>query len=172
MKEIKVPVKQFDLKGVYEKTIEFIDNNFTCDFHSTYFILPVDEPKSQTYGVPPEGWDVLGSLQRGEYQAFFPFALADDECTHCADGTVVKHPEDDWDGDDEDMEGNEEEDAFSLSMTDTGGFLVQIKDGLITINSAVHFSGMCPGPMPSVDLEPDCGALDYIMTRFVVRFVK
>jgi len=98
--------------------------------------------------------------------------MADDVPTYCADGTVVKHAADEWENEDESDEEEEEQNSFFLSMSDTGGFLVQIKDGHIIINSAVHFRGMCPGPMPSVDLAPDCGFLDEVMTKFVEGFMK
>jgi len=172
MKEFKVPARQFDLDGCYKTTLDFINNPFSPEFDSTFFILPVVEPNSQPYGVPEEGWDPAAALHEGKYLALFPFALADDVSTSCADRTVVKHPEEEWDEEEDDSEWEEEENTFSLRMEDTGGFLVQIKDGHIIINSAVHYSGGCGGPMPSVDLEPDCRFLNEPMTRFIESFVR
>ena len=126
----------------------------------------MDGPDFESYEVPTKGWDAMAALQKGENELFFPFAGADDERTYCADGTTVKHESEN------DAESGEDEDNFFLGMTDAGGFIVQIQDNHIIINSAVHFSGMCPGPMPSVDLHPDCGFLDEPMTRFIEGFIR
>jgi len=159
MKEFKIPVRQFDLESFYKKTIEFIDNNFTFEFDSSFFILPVVEPNSQPYDVPEEGWDALGALQRGEYLAFFPLALADDEFTSCADGPVVKHSEEEAQG------------GLFLTMTDTCGSLLQINAGHTIMNSAVFFSRICPGPPPSIAVEPSCRSFDETMRRDIGEFL-
>ena len=57
-------------------------------------------------------------------------------------------------------------------MTDPGGFLVQIKEGHMIINTAVHYSGGCGGSMPSVDLAPGWAFLDEVMTKYLEGFTK
>lgn len=60
---------------------------------------------------------------------------------------------------------------MTIGMEDSVGFLVQVKDGTVIINSAIHAGGACTGPAPQVDLYSDCGVLEEPMEEFIRGFV-
>lgn len=94
---------------------------------------------------------------------FFPFAYADaDGMLTCADGNTYRRTSTDEDT----------EDGMLIGLEDSIGYLVQIKDANVIVNSAIHAGGGCTGPAPSLDLRPDCGALDKPMEKFIRGFIK
>jgi len=112
---------------------------------------------------PEAGWEVLPALSFENKMVFFPFAFADARGTlTCADRNTHGPVSD---------EENSEDDLF-IGIEDCVGFLVQVQDGAVIINSAIHAGGGCPGPAPSVDLHPYCGVLEEPMDKFIKIFIK
>jgi hypothetical protein len=79
---------------------------------------------------------------------FFPFAYARDGVRlACADRITYLLPTID----------KEFWDKMFIGLEDGIGYLVQIKDGTLIINSARHARGGFLGPATWVDLYPNCG---------------
>jgi hypothetical protein len=58
-----------------------------------------------------------------------------------------------------------------MGDTDNVGYLVGVRGGVLTIDSAMYYSGSCTFPSSS-DLKEDCYIFDQPMTEFVNRFIK
>jgi hypothetical protein len=112
---------------------------------------------------PESGWDVLAALKNDGKMVFFPFTHADEDgLLVCTDGNSYKATDDEEDS----------EHGIRIGLEDSLGFLIKIEGGRVVVNSAIHAGGVCPGPLASVDLCGDCGALEEPMTKFVERFVR
>ncbi len=107
--------------------------------------------------------DVLKALREEGKKVFFPFAYADvDGTLNCADGNTYRPASGHQDSPEE----------LFVGLEDSVGYLVQVQDGTVTIDSAIHAGGGCPGPAPRVDLYPDCGVLDGPMENFIRGFIR
>jgi hypothetical protein len=108
---------------------------------------------------------------------FFPFSESNiGEPIKCADGNQYIVPADcEDDCDNTELECSEcsrqHERDFCMGDTDCVGYLVSLKEGIITIDSAMYYSGSCTFP-PSSDLKEDCYIFDQPMTEFLNRFRK
>jgi hypothetical protein len=163
MKEIRISLEQFDLASLLEKTINFLKERVFRGVDPTYGIVWVQSVGDVPVSGPESGWDVLSAVTKEGKIVFFPFAYADADGTFACvdDNTCGQEPED------EDTENN-----ICIGMEDRIGFLVQIKDNTVSINSAIHAGGACPGPGPAVDLHPDCGVLEEPMENFIRSFIR
>ena len=112
---------------------------------------------------PESGWDVLTALKDEGKMVFFPFAFTDGETAlTCADGNEYLL--------DNVIEYYDEKTFFGIE--DSLGYLVQITDGKVIVNSAIHAEGGCTAPPSSVDLYPNCWVLEESMEVFIRSFIK
>jgi hypothetical protein len=103
----------------------------------------------------------MSELVKGDKLFFFGFSDPDvGEPIRCADGKAYKYK---YDGDSDFRLGGE---------TDVVGYLVQVKNGMVTIKSAIHSFGGCPVPPAFVQIVPDCDVFETPITTFLKKFVK
>ena len=163
MKEIRISLEYFYLETLLERTVHFLEEQVSTEVDPTYGIVWVQSLGNVPVFGPEDGWDVFSAVTQEGKKVFFPFAHADADGTFtCADGNTHGPAPDDEDSEDE----------MFIGIEDSVGFLVQVKDGYVIINSATHAGGACPGPAPSVDLYPDCGLMDEPMEKFIRGFIK
>jgi|GEM_PF-514550 len=163
MKEIQISLEEFDLEALLETTVQFLKEQVSPEVDPTYGIVWVQSNDDVPVFGPESGWDVPSGLKKEGKIVFFPFARADADGTFtCADGNTYGAAPDD----------EESDDYMLIGMEDSIGFLVQVKDGTVIINSAIHAGGACPGPPPSIDLSPDCGVLEKPMEKFIKDLVR
>jgi len=163
MKEIITQLECFDLESMLERTVHFLKGEVSPEVDPTYGIVWVQSIGDAPVFGHESGWDILSALTKEGKIVFFPFARADaDETFTCADGnTYGQEPEDE----------SSENDMF-IGIEDSIGFLVQVKDGTVIINPAIHAGGTCAGPESGVDLCPDCNVLEEPMEKFIRSFIK
>src|SRR5208283_3244674 len=122
MKDINVPLENFDLDGFINKTIHFLKTQSSEEVDPSAAITWVESPGRGPHDEGEQGWDFKAKLMEGEAFLFFPFASPGDPVElHCADGNSYSLSSDE----DEDGEGTYEDeffDAFSaiLSASTTG----------------------------------------------------
>jgi len=163
MKEIRIMLKEFDMATFFNRTVEFLESQISTEVDPTYAMVCVEHPGDVPVFGPEAGWDVLSALKLESKMVFFPFAFADADGTLiCADGNTYGPMSDDEDP----------EDGLFVGMEDCIGFLVQVSDGAVIINSAIHAGGACPGPEPSVDLYSGCGVLEEPMAKLIQGLIK
>jgi len=162
MREIRIPLDEFDLGVFLDRAVEFLGGQVPPEVDPTYAMVCVEHPGDVPIFGPEDGWDVLSALKRQGKMVFFPFAHADTDGTlTCADGNTYGP-----------ASGSEEyEEEALIGLEDAVGYLVQVKGGAVIMNSAIHAGGGCTGPTPSVDLYPDCGVLEQPMEKFVRSFI-
>jgi len=162
MKEFRIPLDSFDLEALLERTVNFLKEQVSSAMDPTWGIIWVQSPGDAPVFGPESGWNVVLALKEEGKKVFFPFAFADADGTlTCADGNTYPPESDDEDSEEETL----------IGLEDSIGFLVQIKEGEVIINSAVHAGGACTGPAPGVDLYPDCGVLEEPMEKFMRGFI-
>lgn len=163
MKEIRIPLEHFELEALLARTVEFLRECMSPEVDPTYGIIWVQSIGDVPVFGPESGWNVLHGLRQEGKMVFFPFAFKDDDGTlTCADGNTYRQASTDEDT----------EDGMLIGLEDSIGNLVQVKQGTIIFNSAIHAGGGCTGPAPSIDLRPDCGVLDKPMEKFIRGFIK
>src|SRR5208283_727279 len=122
MKDINVPLENFDLDGFIYKTIDFLKAQASEDLDPSGSIYWVESPGRCPHDEGEKGWDFRSKLMEDHVFLFFPFAAPGDPVElHCADGNSYSLSSDE----DEDGEGTYEDeffDAFSaiLSASTTG----------------------------------------------------
>ena len=163
MKEMRIPLERIDIDALFNKTIDFSREQVSSRVDPTYVMVWIESPGDVPVFGPESAWDALSGLKKEGKTVFFPFAYAD------KNGTLTSANENSYEptSDDEDSEW-----GMLIGMDNRVGFLVQVKDGEVIINSAIHASGACPSPAPRVDLYPDCGVLEEPMEKFVRGFIK
>jgi hypothetical protein len=163
MKEIRIPLDQFDLAALLDRTLHFLKEQVSPKVNPTYAIVWVERPGGVPVFGPETGWDVLSALSQEGKIVFFPFAYTDADGTlTCADGNTYGPPSDNEDSAEE----------LFIGLEDAVGYLVQVQDGAVIINSAIHTGGGCPGPAPRVGLRSSCGILDGPMDKFIRGFIR
>ena len=129
MKEIRKPQASFDAEAFFAPTIEFLGQRMSPRVDPTYAIVWVENSENVPVFGPESGWDVLSALKDDPKMIFLPFAYADADGTlTCADGNTYGPISDDEDS----------EDGLFIGLEDSIGYLVQVQDGTVTINSAIH----------------------------------
>ncbi len=170
MKEIRIPLEKFDLDGFINETLKFLDRKVD---HPRLAITWVEAPGRCPNDETDKNWDFRSKLLSEPVYLFFPFALPDLEGSfNCADGQSYMHPSDAGDrsyGGEAESEYEEEIEENPL-REDIIGYLVQVKDGTISIMSAIcPLCGCCPPP--TVDLLPDGYFLEQPLVNFIKGFV-
>jgi hypothetical protein len=122
----------------------------------------VESPGHSLHDEGDEGWDFRSKLVNDSVRVFFPFAIPDFKGSfECADGNCYRVPAEDEDEDDDQCSVEE----------DVVGYFVRVRDGVISIASAI-----CPlsGSIPpaTLDLLPDCKGLEQPMLDFIHGFMK
>lgn len=170
MKEIRIPLKKFDLDGFISATLKFLDRKVD---HPSLAITWVEAPDGCPNYETDENWDFRSKLLNEPVYLFFPFALPDLEGSfNCADGQSYMHPSDalqDFNVGEEEFKDQDETDEspFGASII---GYLIQVEDGTISLTSAVCAMCGCLPP-PTVDLLPDGYFLEQPLVNFIKGFV-
>jgi len=165
MKEIRIQLECFASEGFLARTLEFLRGQVSPELDPSFGMVWVHSIGDVPVFGRKSGWDVLSALKEEGKLVFFPFAHADADGTlTCADGNTY--------GPASDNEASGESEETLIGLEDSIGFLVQIKEEAVIINSAIHAGGGCTGPAPRVDLYPDCGLLEKPMEKFIRSFVK
>ena len=163
MRQIHIPLEYFDIEAFLNETIDYLKKQVSPEVDPTYGIVWVESPGDVPVYGPENGRDVAAAIKEERKMVFFPFAYADqDGLFVCSDGNSYKATDDEEDS----------EHGIRIGLEDSLGFLIKIEGDRVVINSAIHAGGVCPGPLASVDLCGDCGALEEPMTKFVERFVR
>lgn len=86
--------------------------------------------------------------------AFFPFhePITSDQIKCLDGGTCEDDPE------------------IEIGVPDSYGYLVEVRDGTITFYPVLYDGSS--GPLPSLDLQHECGVFDARMEAFLDRFVE
>lgn len=155
MRQTNIDVDDFDLAGFAEEVLGFLGGQVSEEVHPSYAIVKVAAPGGFPQFGPGEGRsNFLEELESG-HLLFFPFSSSYvDEPVPCADGQSRQL--------DEDTEP-------AIGDVDCVGFLLQLKQQRLIIDSAIHAGGGLPPP-PSVDIEY-CGVFDAGMEAFISRFI-
>jgi hypothetical protein len=163
MKEIRIPLDCFGLEAFLGRTIEFLRHQVSPNVDPTYAMVCVERPRGVPVFGPETGWDVLSALREKGKMVFFPFGYTDvDGTLTCADGHTYRPTSDDKDSEEE----------TPIGLEDSIGYLLQVTDGTVIINTAIHAGGGCTGPASRVDLYSDCGVLEEPMEKFIRGFIK
>ena len=167
MQDINVPLKNFDLDGFINKTMDFLKAQASEDLDPSGSIYWVESPGRCPHDEGEKGWDFRSKLLEGKVFLFFPFGFSDLEGSFdCADGNSYR----DSSGDVGYVENEEETEKCSFG-DGIIGYLVRVNDGSISIRAAICALAVCLPP-PTVDLITDCGVFEQPMTEFIQAFVK
>ena len=154
MKEIIVPIHKFDFKGFAAKSIEFAEQYIDPDYAVAWVDEPGDIPE---YVNDYENKDALLELLIEGKVLFIMFSDSNiGDSIACADSNEYVIDEDS---------------DFCLGDTDCVGYLLQSKDSVLTINSAINASGACTAPPPSVDIENDCDVFDKPLEDYIKKYI-
>jgi hypothetical protein len=157
VERIQVPEGRFEFDRFCATTMKFL-SPFLDDEHPSWPIFKVRGTGACPEYGPKEGRSkLLGELREGQL-LFFPFSgPAGMEPIPCADGR-----------------GRSPYDKDGISF-DEGrdrahvGFLVGLKDGIFTIDSAIHRAGR-DRPKELVDIS-HCSNFDEAMGKFIAKFI-
>lgn len=154
MKEIIVSIDKFNFNKFVERSIEFAEEIVSPGYAIACIENPGDMPE---YEINYENKDELIRLINNGKSLFFMFSSNNiGEPINCANGEEY------------DIENSD----ICLGEADCVGFLIQKKEEVFVINSAINAGGGCPAPAPSVDIEIDCDIFDKPMEEFIKKFVK
>ena len=152
---ITAPLAKFDLPGFLDAYRAFYRSWAGDDMDD------VDTDKSVTVcerfvDVPMpvyEDRDLVAELTERGWLLFFQLhePLADDTA-RCIDGS--REPSDD----------------FDIDVADGYGFLVEIRNGIVSLHPALYDGSS--GPLPSLDLQTHCSVMDEKMKAFAHRFIQ
>ena len=156
MKQRKIAISDFDFEVFTKAMLNFLKKEVSQDVHPSYAIVKIDAPGGMPEFGPEDGRsNFLEELEVG-HLLFFPFSSSNvGEPVQCAD--------------DQSREIDDDSD-FIIGEVDCVGFLIQLKDNVLYIDSAIHAGGACPGPSPSVDIE-NCDVFEAGMETFIDRFI-
>jgi hypothetical protein len=162
MKEIRVPLKKFDLDAFIGKVLNFLTAQVLEGIDPSCATYWVESPGHSLQDGGDGGWDFRSKLVNDGVRVFFPFAIPDYKGSfECADCNRYRVPAEDED----------EYDAQCSVEEDIVGYFVHVSDGVISIASAI-----CPlsGSMPpaTIDLLSDCKELEQPMIDFIHGFMK
>lgn len=174
MEQLKMPVEDFNLEKFVETTLEFLKGIINPEVDPTCVIDVHDSEKDVPEVDVTERRDVINEMKEFGAILFFPFSEPNvGDPIKCADGNEYILPTDCADDcDNPESECSDEvDDNFCMGDTDNVGYLVGVRGGVLTIDSAMYYSGSCTFPSSS-DLKEDCYIFDQPMTEFVNRFIK
>jgi hypothetical protein len=149
---VTVPLGQFDLEGYLEGYRQFYRAWAGEDADADASV-----PVLRTFGDTPQpvydNRDLAGELLNRGWLLFFSMhePLVDDTAL-CIDGL------------------RREVGAFDIGPADTYGFLVEVRDGRVSLHPAFYDGSS--GPAPTVEFQAHCSVLDEPMARFAARFVR
>jgi hypothetical protein len=159
MKEIRIALEAFDLEAFLERTLEFLREWIAPEADPIHLIARVQSMGEAPVFGPASGWSVISGLTEGE-MVFFPFAYTDGDRLYCADrielllfSIDIKY-------------GHE----MFIGLEDSIGYLVQIKDRTVLVNSAICTDEGSLGSAPRIDLYPNSGFLEKSMESFIRGF--
>jgi hypothetical protein len=157
MKEIRISAEQFDFPGFFNSMMDFAKDVVDIGYAVAWVKESGDVPVFLS-AASREEW--LSKMRDEKLILFFMFSdaflggpqkCADDSVYEITDDTVTD---------------------FYLGHFDVLGYLLQIKNGELIINSGVHFPGACLVPPPSLYIETECGLFDLPMEKFIRTFIK
>jgi hypothetical protein len=148
---ITAPLAEFDLQGFIDAYREFYRSWAGNESDPDGSVLVAER-----FGDVPtqvdEDRDLLSELTERGWLLFFQLhePVADDTVL-CIDGSRVAS------------------DDFDIGVADGYGFLVEIRDGNVSLHPALYDGSS--GPMPSIDLQAHCSVMDEKMKAFAQRFI-
>ena len=161
MEQLNVPLKEFNLTRFINKIIDFNKTVISNEFDASYIIAEVPKvggvPK---YKTGSKDYNFKSKLIEEGKRLFFPFSATNvGEEIPCADGKTYEI----------DDEG---ESDLCFGEADCIGYLVEIKDGKVIINTAVNYGGACVAPPASVEIQKECDIFEEPMRKFLGRFIR
>ena len=161
MEQLSIPINDFNLTGFIDEILNFNKAVISDEFDASYIIAEVPKiggvPK---YRAGSKDYNFKSKLVDEGKRLFFPFSATNvGEEIPCADGET-------YEIDDED------ESDLCFGEADCIGYLVEIKDGKVIINTAVNYGGACVAPPSSVELQKDCDVFEEPMRKFLGKFIK
>jgi hypothetical protein len=182
MQQIKITAEDFDLEKFVETSIEFLKTMVDPQFDPTVAIDIHDTEKEVPEVDNTVRRDLIKEMKEFGAVLFFPFSENNmGEPIKCADGNEYilpkdcaddcGHPDLDCSKCPEQHERDEVNEDFCMGDTDCVGYLVSLREVIITIDSAMYYSGSCTFPSSS-DLQEDCYIFDEPMYEFAKSFIK
>lgn len=188
MKENKIKLENFDFHRFADSIIFFASDFTDLDYLVSWVKKPGEAPMQLENCTDHDV--LLKALDDGK-SLFFPFSESYLQGPiRCANSKeyIFKRDLDKYDAiNEEDVSENSiiEDDGYETILVEENedsdicigdvdclGYLVQKKDGLFLINTAINFGGGCPVPPPSIDLLEDCCFFEQPMREFIDRFIK
>ena len=151
---ITVPLADFDLQGFIHayrafyrswagEDVDDMDADQSVTVAERFGDVPmlVDEDRNLMLELTERGWLLFFQLHE---------PLADDTAL-CIDGSRVAS------------------DELDIGVADGYGFLVEVRDGTVSLHPALYDGSS--GPTPSIDLQAHCSVMDEKMKAFAQPFI-
>lgn len=153
MDQKEISIGSFDLDGFTEVVLGFIRERTSKDAHPSFAILRLDASGCFDGWGPKEGRsNFLEELEAG-HTLFFPFTLfGEEDPVRCADG--------------QSLELGEESIVGDMACV---GFLFQLKEGILYVDSALLATVVCHTP-PSANIQ-NCDVFDAGMESLIDKFI-
>ncbi|MGV8984381.1 hypothetical protein [Clostridium sp.] len=154
MNKISIRFDKFNFKVFVDDMVTFAAKIMDYD----YLVAWVDrEGGYPQYNDENQERDYLTELKKEGKMLYFYFSdVNTEDPIKCADGCeyeIDRHS------------------RFGLGHSDTVGYLLNYKEGELSINSAINFGESGPGPFPSINIREDCDVFDEPMERFILKFI-
>ena len=166
MIEMKIPVQKFDVKGFAADILRFLkEEGIGGETPETVIAEVMEDGSTPYWGDSIPNRDILHELLEEGKALFFTFSNTNvGEPIMCADGKSIQLDEED----DEDAE----ESQFYIGESEVVGFVLQVLEGDLTIQTVVHGPGAECSQAPSVEEIEDAGPFEQGMTEYLNRFMR
>jgi hypothetical protein len=156
MKQVVIQIRNFDFDSFAKNILAFLEGQVSGDVHPSYAVVRVAKSGAvPEYGPEKGRSEFVDEIENGKL-LFFPFSSSNaGDAIECVDGISRVLPDDS---------------ALILGDVDCVGFLIGLKEGYFTIDSAIHAGGASPGPLPSIDIV-DCDIFDSPMDNYIKQFL-
>ena len=162
MEEIRMPVEEFNLGLFVDHTADFMRKFWPAEEEPGYGVVYASKIGDVLVFVfgPDAGADALCALREDGQIGFFPFAYTDGVRLYCADRIEYLLF----------MIDMKYQDEMFIGPEDSFGFLVQIKDGAVIMNSAIQTYRDSSGYKSEIDHYPNTEFLEKAMESFILGF--
>ncbi|NTW72223.1 MAG: hypothetical protein HGA49_08295 [Eubacteriaceae bacterium] len=155
MKEIIVLRENFEFEEFVEHWLEFAEQVVNPGYEVCWVSETGCIPEYEVNHKKPG--ELIKHLEQGKALFFIFTATNTGEPIKCGDGNDYEL---------------DEESEFYLTDADCVGYLMQIIDGHLTINSAVNSGGGCITKASSIDITPDCDIFEDPLEEYIIKFIN